>query len=52
MKKLTAVFFYLLLVCTLPSVCAASPPPDSDVDPNKGRAPWVLRSENGERIPL
>lgn len=47
MKKLTAVFFYLLLVCTLPSVCAASPPPDSDVDPNKGRAPWVLRSENG-----
>lgn len=48
MKKLTAVFFYLLLVCILPSVCAASPPPDGDVDPNEGRAPWVLRSENGK----
>ena len=47
MKKLTAVFFYLLLVCILPSVCSASPP-DGDVDPNEGRAPWVLRSENGK----
>ena len=49
MKKLTAFFFYLLLVCTLPSVCAA-PPPDGDVDPNEGRAPWVLRSENGREF--